>query len=308
LILSTMLGVMLAFLFELLHDGIRNPDDVENKLGHRMIGLLPWVEHGKDEKLGLRTFFDSSQHGFSEAVRTLRTSLVLSHIEKPAKVISVTSSVPSEGKTTVAQNLAFSLMQMEKVLLIDADMRRPSVGKDFGLPLYQPGLSNLIAGSNTLAECIHHDEETGLDVIPAGAVPPNPQELLASPRFAKALKVLIDKYDRVIIDTAPTQAVSDALIISRYADSMLYVVKADSTRQKLIANGLGRLLQVGAKLDGVVLNQVDTSSKGGYYGQYYGYYDQYGYGAENAKAAGAEEENAEGAVKIEGAKATKKVA
>jgi len=177
------------------------------------------------------------------------------------------------------------LLQMEKVVLIDADMRRPSVGKSFGLPLYQPGLSNLIAGSNTLSECVYRDEESGLDVIAAGAVPPNPQELLASPRFAQMLQVLCDKYDRVIVDTAPVQAVSDALVVSRHADSMLYVVKADNTRQKQVINGIGRLLQVGAKVDGVVLNQVDTSAKASHYGQYYGYYDQYGYSADNAKAS-----------------------
>ncbi|AOS97208.1 Tyrosine-protein kinase ptk [Microbulbifer aggregans] len=274
-VVSAMLGVMLAFLIEALNDGIRNPDDVENKLAQRMIGMLPWVKHEKDERLSLSTFFDSANHQFSEAVRTLRTSLVLSHLETPATVISVTSSVPGEGKTTVAENLAFALAQMEKVLLIDADMRRPSVGKDFGLPVYHPGLSNLIAGSNTLAECIHHDEKSGLDVMPAGAVPPNPQEMLSSPRFTKALQVLMDKYDRVILDTAPAQVVSDALVVSRVADSMLYVVKADSTRQKMITNGIGRLLQVGAKLDGVVLNQLDTSNKASYYGDYYGYEGEY---------------------------------
>ncbi len=277
LLVSAMFGVMLAFLIEALNDGIRNPEDVENKLSQRMIGLLPWVKHDKGERLDLRTFFESDQQSFSEAVRTLRTSLVLSHLEKPAKVISVTSSVPGEGKTTVAENLGFALAQMEKVLLIDADMRRPSVGKDFGLPVYHPGLSNLIAGSSNLDECVYRDEKSGMDVMPAGAVPPNPQELLSSPRFAKALQQLTEKYDRVIIDTAPAQVVSDALIVSRVADSLLYVVKADSTRQKMITNGIGRLLQVGAKLDGVVLNQVDTTSKASYYGNYYGYAGDYSY-------------------------------
>ena len=278
-VVSAMFGVMLAFLLEALHDGIRNPDDVENKLGQRMIGLLPFVPKDREERLSLGTFFDRNHHQFAEAVRTLRTSLVLSHLEKPAKVISVTSSVPGEGKTTVAENLGFALAQMEKVLLIDADMRRPSVGKDFGLPVYHPGLSNLIAGSNTLAECVYRDEKSGMDVMPAGAVPPNPQELLSSPRFTKALQVLTDKYDRIILDTAPAQVVSDALIVSRVADAMLYVVKADSTRQKMITNGIGRLLQVGAKLDGVVLNQVDTTSKASYYGEYYGYEGEYAYSA-----------------------------
>lgn len=283
LAVSALVGVMLAFLEEALNDGIRNPEDVENKLGQRMIGLLPWVRHGKDERLSLGTFFDGDQQGFAESVRTLRTSLVLSHLEKPAKVISVTSSVSGEGKTTVAEALSFALAQMEKVLLVDADMRRPAMGKDFGLPVYHPGLSNLIAGNSKLDECVYHDEKSGLDVMPAGAVPPNPQELLSSSRFTKALQLLTDNYDRVIFDTAPAQVVSDALIVSRVADSMLYVVKSDSTRQKMVSNGIGRLLQVGAKLDGVVLNQVDTTSKASYYGDYYGYSGDYAYREDTAE-------------------------
>ncbi len=282
-VVSAMAGVMLAFLTEALHDSIRSVDDVENKLGHRLLALLPLVREAKKAGLDLRAFFDSKNHSFAEAVRTLRTSVVLSHIESPAKVIAVTSSVPGEGKTTTSENLAFAMAQLEKVLLIDADMRRPSIGKNFGLPPYQPGLSNLVAGSNSLAECIHHDDASGLDVMPAGVVPPNPQELLASPAFAKLLEELHGKYDRIVIDTAPALAVSDALLVSRHADSMLYVVKADSTRQKQIVTGLCRLVQVGAKVDGVVLNQLDAATQN-YMGSYDGYYG-YGYQSEPAVEA-----------------------
>jgi succinoglycan biosynthesis transport protein ExoP len=275
---------MLAFLLEYLHDGIRHSDDVENKLGLRMMGLLPHIKVKKNTDLDLRSYQNNANHSFTEAVNTLRTGLMLSHLEKPANVIAVTSSIPSEGKTTVSSNLAFSLAGMkEKVLLIDADMRRPSIAKNFGLPAFTPGLSNVISGANTTEECIHFDEPSGVSIMTAGLIPANPQELLSSPAFVDLLNDLKQRFDRLIIDTAPTQAVSDALIVSRHADSMLYVVKAESTRQKVIVGGLSRLMQVGARIDGVVLNQVDVNKKSGY-GYYNGYYDQYGYGAENPQS------------------------
>jgi len=278
-VVTALVSVALTFILEAMNDSIRTPEDVEYKLGQPMVGLLPRVSHDKKKGLGLRIFFDANHYKFSEAVRTLRTSLVLSRLEDTGRVIAITSSLPGEGKSTVSENLAFALAQMEKVLLIDTDMRQPSLGARFGLPENHPGLSNLILGTASLTNCIHQDEKTALDVIPAGAIPRNPQELLATSRFEGLLKKLSEKYDRIILDTAPAQVVSDALVLSRLSDSMLYVVKADSTRQKIVSNGIARLLQVGANLGGVVLNQVDTSSRSSNYGEYYGYYGgRYGYG------------------------------
>ena len=279
LVVTALVSMVLSFILEAMNDSIRTPEDVEYKLGQPMVGLLPRVSHDKKKGLGLRIFFDANQYKFSEAVRTLRTSLVLSRLEDTGKVIAITSSLPGEGKSTVSENLAFALVQMETVLLIDTDMRQPSLGARFGLSENHPGLSNLIMGTASLTSCIHRDEKTALDVIPAGAIPRNPQELLATSRFEGLLKKLSEKYDRIILDTAPSQVVSDALVLSRLCDSMLYVVKADSTRQKIVSNGIARLLQVGANLGGVVLNQVDTSSRSSNYGEYYGYYGgRYGYG------------------------------
>lgn len=280
-VVSIGLGIILAFLFELLNDGIRSVDDVENKLKQRMLGLLPLQKLPRKVGLPLRLFFDAKEHAFGESIRTLRTSLLLLNIEHEAKVISVSSSVPAEGKTSVSINLSFALAQLESVLLIDADMRRPSIAKTFELPAYQPGLSNVISGTHDVSECIVKDEVSGVDILTAGSLPPNPQELLASREFDKLIESAKQQYDRIVIDTAPTQAVSDAVLVAKQSDSLIYVVKADSTREKMIKAGLSRLMQAGVRIDGIVLNQVDLKAAAKY-GEYTGYYDQYGYNAQTA--------------------------
>jgi capsular exopolysaccharide synthesis family protein len=269
-------GIFLALLLDILNSGIRSSDDVERKLSQRMLGLIPWQPHKRKQDLELRHFFDKSHHSFSEAVRTLRTSLQLLTMDKPAQTILITSSVPKEGKSTVTVNLAFAIGQLNKVLVLDTDLRRPTIGKLFGLPGFQPGLANLIAGTHSFDECVVTDEQSGVDVICAGTLPPNPQELLASKQFSDLVISLREQYEYIIIDSAPTQAVSDSVIVSKVADSVVYVVKADSTNHKVINQGLSRFLQIGHRVDGVVLNQVDLN-KAKKSGAYSGFYDQYGY-------------------------------
>lgn len=273
---SLALGVVLALVLDALNSGIRSVDDVERRLGQRLLGIIPWQPHRKVKNLPLRQFFDNKHHMFSESLRTLRTSLQLLNIDKPNKVILVTSSVPREGKSTVSINLAFAIGQLNKVLLIDTDLRRPTLAKQFGFPGFQPGVANLIAGTHQLDECIVTDEFSGIDLICAGSVPPNPQELLASKAFTDLIESLKPKYDHIIVDSAPTQAVSDAVVVSKMCDSVVYVVKADSTSHKSINNGLSRFLEIGHRVDGVVLNQVDIK-KAKKTGEYSGFYDQYGY-------------------------------
>ncbi len=272
-------AVVLAFVFEALNDTVKSSSDIENKLTQRMLGLLPFQATKKNQKLDSHIFFNEDAKQFSEAVRTFRTGFILSQMDKPNQIIEVTSSVPSEGKTTTSSNLAFSLAQMEKVLLIDADMRKPSLCRRFNIPAYHPGLANFIAGTEKFEDCLYIDEKSGLTIMPCGQVPPNPLELLASKRFGNMLEKLRNKFDKIVIDTAPTQAVSDSLVISQHADSVIYVVKADSTRLGMVKTGLGRLIEAKANIAGVVLNQVDLK-KADSYGSYHGYYDYYGYGEE----------------------------
>ncbi|MDI3325976.1 polysaccharide biosynthesis tyrosine autokinase [Pontibacterium granulatum] len=283
-VVSMMFGVMCAFLLEALNNTIRSSGDVQEKLGQTMLGLLPKLP-GKAQKRSYRHYIEDGKSGFSEAVRTIRTGLVLSSLDNPHKVIAVTSTVPGEGKTSTSLSLAYSLGQMERVLLIDADMRRPSIGKLFKFGSKAPGLSNLVAGTASLEECVHRLDEEGIDVISAGVIPPNPLELLSSERFGKVLEVLERQYDRIVIDTAPCQAVSDSLVLAPRVGSMVYVIKADSTPSAQIKAGLRRLSEVNAPLVGVVLNQVNLKKASRYYGEgYSGYYDVYGYGADEKAA------------------------
>ena len=275
-VLSLSFGIALAIVMETLNSGIRSVEDVEKKLGQRMLGLIPWLAHKKKTDLPVRTFFDGKKHQFAEAVRTLRTSLSLLNIEKENQAILVTSSVPKEGKTTVSINLAFALGQLDKTILIDADLRRPSIGKQFNIPSYQPGVANLVLKSHSFEECLVRDEESSIDILSAGTIPSNPQELLADKGFEELITKLKSEYKYVVVDTAPTQAVSDSMIVANSCDSVIYVVRADSTSDKVINNGLSRFLQVGHRLDGVVLNQVNLR-KSDVAQRYAGFYDQYGY-------------------------------
>ena len=275
-VVSLSFGIALAIVMETLNSGIRSVEDVEKKLGQRMLGLIPWLAHKKKTDLPIRTFFDGKKHQFAEAVRTLRTSLSLLNIDKENQAILVTSSVPKEGKTTVSINLAFALGQLDKTILIDADLRRPSIGKQFNIPSYQPGVANLVLKSHSFEECLVRDEESNIDILSAGTIPSNPQELLADKGFEELITKLKSEYKYVVVDTAPTQAVSDSMIVANSCDSVIYVVRADSTSDKVINNGLSRFLQVGHRLDGVVLNQVNLR-KSDVAQRYAGFYDQYGY-------------------------------
>ena len=279
---AIMFGIMLAFLREMLDNTIKTPDDVENRLQATMLGLVALQDVSKKEKdkhLAFMGFIDNTHSGFSESIRTIRTGLSLSSLDQPYKIIAVTSTVPCEGKTTVALNLAIAMGQMSKVLLIDADLRRSSLAKSLGMPPHSAGLTNVVANSVELKSCIFRDEKCGISILPAGQLSPNPLELIASTKFRALLTELSEQFDHIILDTPPTQAVSDALVMGSIADAVVYVVKAGSTSINSIKSGLSRLRYANANVIGIVLNQVDTK-KQAYYGgnDYYGgYYDTYGY-------------------------------
>jgi len=270
------IGVLLAFLNESLDRTIKTSDDVEQKLGQANLGLLPMIKKKKGDGF-VFPILDPQYNGFAESVRTIRTGLVLSGLDNPHKIILVTSSVPGEGKTTVASNLAVAMAQVEKTLLVGADMRRPSLTRACGLSPDLPGLSEVVAGEANFKDIIQIDEATGLHILPGGMIPPNPLELLSSDRFAKTLAVLEKFYDRIVIDSPPVQAVSDALVLSKYAKAVVYVVEADKTHEQIVRNGLKRLMQHDAPIAGIVLNKVDITKAEKYGYEYGGYYDHYGY-------------------------------
>jgi capsular exopolysaccharide synthesis family protein len=280
---TLILAALLALLLDRLSNTLNSTSDVEQRLGVPALGVLQkikgFVKKGFISELA---FFNDTQSTFAEAVRTVRTSVLMSSLDDLHKVVVITSSVPEEGKTTLSFNLACALGQVKKVLLVDADLRRPKIGKLVGRDRKAPGLADLVAGQAQVSQCVFFDDRAGIHILPAGTVPPNPLELLSSKRFADVLTKLKEAFDIVIVDSAPLQLVSDAQVLSQFASSVIYVVKADSTPYQVAQNGIKKLRRVDAPILGVVLNQLDLEKAEKYYGEYSGYksykgYKKYGY-------------------------------
>lgn len=273
LFIGLILGILLAFLLEYLDNTVRSSEDVAIKLEVPMLGILPFVP-GRHSKFELQKgFLENFSPAFSEAVRTLRTGILMSALDHPHKVVLVTSSVPEEGKTSVAMNLAFALAQVKRTCLIDADMRRPSIYKIMGGDAKMAGLSNLVANTEPVGKCVY-EHESGLFYIPSGPIPPNPSELLSSKRFTDVLTKLETMFDVIIIDSPPVQLVSDAMILAGVANALAFVVRADATPYQVSKGALEQLKKGKAHLLGVVLNRLDVDKAERYYG--YGKYVSYG--------------------------------
>jgi capsular exopolysaccharide synthesis family protein len=267
--------VVVVLLSDVMHATIKNSDDIEQKIGLPLLGLVPIAK--RPRKMGKNVgheYADGSDPKFGEAIRTLRTAISLSNLDAGHKLIMVTSSCGDEGKTSVACNLALAFAQLERVLLIDADMRRASVAEEFGLSEYQPGLSELCAGNVNVADCIVRLEHEKLDVLTAGVLPMNPQELLSSRRFQEVLNKLKTMYDRIIIDSSPVLPVSDSLLLANRVDALVYVIKADSTKVGQVKSGLQLFRRTPIAVKGVILNQVNLKKIEEYGAAYaYGVYE-----------------------------------
>jgi succinoglycan biosynthesis transport protein ExoP len=272
-------AVIIAFLIKALDNTIKTSIDVEQNLKEILFGILPLLPKKlRGQNYNYQQYLDDPHSKYAESLKTIRTGIILSSIDNPYKVISTTSTVPNEGKTSVAIGLAFSLAQVGNVLLIDADMRRPSIQKALDLVEHKHGLSDLFIENSSMEECIKYYGKGNFDVLTAGTKTPNPSELLSSERFKNLLTELSGVYDKIIIDTAPCQAVSDALTIASLSDACIYVVKSDSTTANHVKNGIRRIRQVNGNIAGIVLNQVDIKKVAQRDGEdYSGYYDNYGY-------------------------------
>lgn len=277
-VLGVFLGVLAALLRDRLDSTLKTSEDVEHRLKQPILTTLPLLSKEEKERTKTaRIFLDQPKSIYSEAIRTARTGVLLSGIDLPRRTLMVTSSVPGEGKTTFSINLAMAHAHTKKTLLIDADMRRPAISKGLEIPAGAKGLSNFVAGSASLQECLVPIEGSTLMLMPSGSVPPNPLELLMSHRFNDALEELGQLFDVIIIDTPPVELVSDALVVASHTNGVIFVTKAESTPHQLARKGLQRLGRADGKIIGVVLNQFDQVKAEKYYGDHSGY-GKYGYG------------------------------
>ena len=276
LTLGLALGVMLAFGVDAVKDTINTPDDVTHKLKVPLPGLAPVVS-GSGGKRPLLT--GPASGDFDEHLRAVRTALLLSVPKQPA-VIAVTSAQPLEGKTTTACNLAIVLaFGGGRVLLVDGDMRRPSIHRVFDLD-NGLGLSNVLAKRVSPGEVIRRTSEPNLHVMTAGDIPPNPSELLASEQMTTLLgqaatETGLGAFDWVIIDTPPVLAVTDAVSLASVVTGVVFVLGAEMTHRRVAAQALDLIRTANPGIIGAVLNRVNFRRNRYYYGRYYGYYQSY---------------------------------
>ncbi len=271
LIAGGMFGVVLAFLRDALNNTIRTRADVEEKLNVPLLGILPLVKQREINKkmVAHQTVtstgiinFSTAPTDFVKAIDAIRTSFVHSVTESPRKITLVTSTRAGEGKSTLALNIAAALGQLERVLLIDANMDY-AAPNNFGLDTKAPGFAQLVAGTD-LQACIQKSTIAKIDMLAAGVISGKPLDLLSSKSFANVLHQLSNEYDRVIIDASALHNQSDAQVLAAIADSVIYLVQADSTPVTEAAQAIKDLQQVGANIVGVVLNKMDTN-KARYY-------------------------------------------
>jgi succinoglycan biosynthesis transport protein ExoP len=279
-VVGGMLAVGIAFLVEYLDDTVKTPDD----LRAADLNLLAAVQRvGRDRKNGRKNegeegLYTRSQPRsiVSESYRTLRTNLQFSSLDTALKSLVITSALASEGKTTTAANLAVVIAQDGKrVVLVDADLRRPNVHRIFDLPNRTGLTTALVDDPAAISGLLRNTGIENLQVLTAGPVPPNPQEMLGSARMAELLERLLGQADIVLLDTPPALAVADANVLATRTDGALLVVNTGETRRAALQQAVEGLTKVGANIVGGVLNMVPTRKGDGYYFQHHYYYVEY---------------------------------
>lgn len=298
LVIGLLVGVGLAFFREHMDSSVKTPEDIDHFVQLPNLGVIPLLDsvysrkllygpggnngghkkhvngNGKLPSMDLITFTQSDSV-ISEAYRSLRTALLLSHSDKPPKTILVTSAQRGEGKTTTAINIAISLTQLgARVLILDCDMRNPRCHKALKLT-NDRGMSAFLTGNTELSSLIKETQVPNLYVITGGKIPPNPAELLASPRMRQALDLLDELFDYIIVDSSPMLAVTDPMILSPTVDGVIFVIKAEETPKQVVKKLKQNLLSTNARILGVVINQANLQSAD--YNYRYGYYYSYGY-------------------------------
>lgn len=289
------LGLAFALLLGRLDRRLKSVAEVE-ATGLTILGILPRIEEGEEaqpvyakkrskprrrapRQAETRDLFVHTHpmSAAAECCRAIRTNLTFMSADEPIRAMVITSASPREGKTTVTANIAISLAQSGKrVLMVDTDLRRPRIHRAFGVSGAR-GATNVIVGEKVLADVVLSTDIPNLDVLPCGPVPPNPSELLHSRGFSELVEAALLQYDRVIFDSPPLGAVTDAAVLAPQLDAVLVVVKAQSTTRDALASAMRQLRDVGANVVGGVLNDLDPRRKGYGGGDYYYYYRRDGY-------------------------------
>ena len=268
LVAGVILGLALAFFFEYVDSSIKTPDEIRTYLGLTTLGMVPALNartlKGREPLINTGV-----PPNFAEAFRAMRTNVLFAAADEGARTLVITSTGPGEGKTIVAANLAIGFAQAgQRVILIDADMRRPRVHQMFG-QRQEPGLSNLMVGHAVPTATICKSGVPGLWLLPAGRIPPNPAELLGSRRFKEFITLLSQHFDSVIIDSPPIMAVTDSAVAASAAGGVVFVVGAEMTSRQAAKAAIEQLQNGHPRFLGAVLNRVELERNSYYYSGYY---------------------------------------
>jgi len=259
-------GIALSFAAESLDRTVRTPDDLEWIGGVQALGMIPSMIAPKKSPI----MISKPNSAGAEAFRCLRSAILLSRVDAPPQTIMFTSSLPKEGKSTCSVNTAIVLAQSNhRVLLVDADIRRPSVHAKMNLP-NNKGLHDALRGADYEKQLVKMEEVSGLDILTAGEPSPNPTEMLASPRMRELLATWRQKYDYIIVDTPPVLGMADSGILSSMLDAVILVVRSSQTHRTSLRRSRDLLEKISAPLIGTLVNGVDINSESHY--DYYGYY------------------------------------
>jgi len=279
LLLGAALAGGIVFLRDQMDDRLRIPEDVESKINLPLLGVIPQVAEGEPA-----TLLDDPKSPLSESYNSLRTALLHSTREGLPRLLLVTSAQASEGKTTTSFAIARSFARVGKrVLLIDADLRRPAVHK-IARVSNKTGLSTLLVGEAMLSDVVVSTSLDGLNVLTSGPVPPSPAELLSSPRMAALLEQVEARYDFVVVDSAPILGLADSTELAALVDGVALVIEADRSRGGQLKGALRRLRAANPTLVGAVLTKYDPAKSGNSYASYYGY-DYYRYDSDENETA-----------------------
>jgi succinoglycan biosynthesis transport protein ExoP len=291
LAVAFVMALGMAFLLELLDSTVKDQDDIERRIGLPFLGLIPSIQPSRERtqpvtpppavadliKRGSKDLYVVShpKSAVAECCRVIRTNLLFMTPDNPARKLLVTSAGSQEGKTTTAVNLAVVMAQSGlRVLLVDTDMRRPRLHKAFGIPATADGLSKAILGEAPVLAEVRETGIPNLSLLPCGATPPNPAELLHADRFRRIVDELVANFDRVIFDSPPLGPVTDAAILARMTDGTIMVAKFGQTSRDGLTRARRQLMEGGVNVLGCILNDLDLASgnKYGYYAGKYGYY------------------------------------